>query len=94
MIVVLLSYKVPVERVDEVRPAHLAWLREGVADGRVLLAGRQVPLTGGMFILRGTIEAARAWAATDPFATEGVADYQFIEVAPSVLAPGLEALGQ
>lgn len=94
MIAVLLSYKVPIETIDALRPAHVDWLRQGLADGRLQLAGRKVPVTGGMLLVRGTLDEAKAWAATDPFAVEGAADYEFIEVTPSIVAPGLEALGQ
>lgn len=94
MIVVLLTYKVDLSVVDAHRPAHVAWLERGVADGRLLAAGAKVPRDGGMLLVRGTVEDARAWAATDPFATEGVADYSFTEIKPSVIAPGLEGLGQ
>ncbi|WP_423604395.1 YciI family protein [Sphingomonas sp. MS122] len=94
MIAVLLGYKVPIETIDALRSAHVDWLKQGLADGRLLLAGRKVPVTGGMLLVRGTLDEAKAWAATDPFATEGAAEYEFIEVAPSILAPGLEALGQ
>ena len=59
---------------------------------RTGIAGRQVPLTGGMFLCRGERAAVEAWAATDPFAVHGLAEYRFIEVAPSVVAPGLESL--
>ena len=92
MIVVILNYVVPTESIDEHRPAHLAWLHDGVAAGMLLCAGRQVPLTGGMFLCRGERAAVEAWAATDPFAVHGLAEYRFIEVAPSVVAPGLESL--
>ncbi len=94
MIAVLLSYRVPIETIDALRPAHVDWLKQGLADGRLLLAGRKVPVTGGMLLVRGALDDVKAWCATDPFATEGTADYEFIEVAPSILAPGLEALGQ
>jgi len=92
MIVVLLHYVVPIERIDEHRAAHLDWLHAGVASGMLHLAGRQVPLTGGCFLARGSLEEVTAWAATDPFAVHGLAEYSFHEVAPSVVAPGLEAL--
>lgn len=94
MILVLLTYKVDLTVIDALRPAHVEWLQRGVADGRVLMAGRKVPVTGGLFFARGTLEDVKAWAATDPFATAHAAEYDFIEVAPSILAPGLEALGQ
>ncbi|WP_313535878.1 YciI family protein [Sphingomonas sp.] len=94
MILVLLTYKVDIAQIDELRPAHVDWLKQGVTDGRLLVAGRKVPVTGGFFMARGTLEEVKAWAAGDPFATAGAAEYEFIEVAPSILAPGLEALGQ
>lgn len=94
MIVVLLSYKVDIAEIDRLRPAHVDWLKQGVAEGRLLLAGRKVPVTGGMFLARGSLDEVEAWAATDPFAVEGAADYEFVEIAPSVLAPGLESLAQ
>ncbi|WP_294330614.1 YciI family protein [uncultured Sphingomonas sp.] len=94
MILVLLTYKVDIAQIDALRPAHVDWLKQGVADGRLLVAGRKVPVTGGFFMARGSLDEVQAWAATDPFATAGAAEYAFIEVAPSVLAPGLESLGQ
>ncbi len=94
MIVIELTYVVPTEQIDAHRGPHLDWLREAAASGRLLFAGRQVPLTGGMIAARGTRAEVEAWAATDPFALHGLAEYRFIEVAPSVLAPGLEALAQ
>jgi uncharacterized protein YciI len=92
MIVVLLNYKVPIERIDALRPAHLDWLKAGIDAGTLLAAGRKMPVTGGMLIVRGTLDAARQWCATDPFAIEDVAEYAFVEIAPSMAAPGLEAL--
>ncbi|UYY79146.1 YciI family protein [Sphingomonas sp. R1] len=94
MILVLLTYKVDISEIDVLRPAHVDWLKQGVADGRLLVAGRKVPVTGGFFMAQGSLDEVKAWAAGDPFAIAGAADYDFIEVAPSILAPGLEALGQ
>jgi uncharacterized protein YciI len=53
MIVVLLTYKVAEETVAAHRAAHVDWLNRGVADGRVLVAGRKASADGGMFIARG-----------------------------------------
>jgi uncharacterized protein YciI len=92
VIVVTLTYVVPIAEIDAHRPAHIAWLKAAVDDGRLLIAGRQVPLTGGMLIARGSREEVAAWAATDPFAIHGLAEYGFVEVEPSVVAPGLESV--
>jgi uncharacterized protein YciI len=94
VIVIELSYVVPTEQIDAHRGPHLDWLREAAASGRLLFAGRQVPLTGGMIAARGTLCEVQEWAATDPFAIHGLAEYRFIEVAPSVVAAGLEGLTQ
>lgn len=92
MILVLLSYKVPLDRVDAVRPDHVAFLKQALADGRLLAAGRQNPPSGGVLIARGTREEVEAWALTDPYVVQGIADPQFVEVTTSLAAPGLEAL--
>jgi uncharacterized protein YciI len=94
MILVLLSYRAPAETIDALRPAHVEWLKQALADGTLLIAGRQTPATGGVLLVRGTLQEARAWAATDPFATQGAADYSFVEFTPSILAPALESLGR
>lgn len=94
MIVVLLTYKVAKDTVAQHRAAHLDWLNQGLADGRMLVAGRKASMDGGMFIARGPLDEVQAWAATDPFAVQGIADYQFVEIIPSILAPGLESLSQ
>lgn len=92
MIVVELSYKVEPDVIAALRPAHLEWLKEGLASGRLLLAGRKMPITGGMLLVNGTLEEAQAFCAEDPFAKEGASDYRFFEYAPTMAAPGLEAL--
>lgn len=94
MIVVTLSYKTDVAEIDRLRPAHLDWLKQGLDSGKLLLSGRKVPVTGGMLLVRGTLDEARTWCASDPFAIEDVADYEYFEFAPSMAAPGLEALIQ
>jgi hypothetical protein len=45
-----------------------------------------------MFVARGTLDEIRAWSLEDPFAD--LADYSFVEIVPTILAPGLESLGQ
>lgn len=88
MIIVLLTYKAD---VGPHRPAHVEWLKQAVASGRLVTAGRQ-PETGGVLIANGTCEEVEAWAATDPFVTSGAATNDFIEFTPSFAAPGLESL--
>lgn len=88
MIIVLLRYT---GDVTPHRDAHVAWLREALAEGRLVTAGRQ-PETGGVLIARGEHSAVEAWAAQDPYLLAGVATNSFIEFTPSLAAPGLESL--
>ena len=88
MIIVLLSYP---GDVAPHRAAHVAWLREALAEGRLVTAGRQ-PETGGVLIANGTRAEVEAWAAQDPFLINGVATASFVEFTPSLAAPGLESL--
>ncbi|MBL8503433.1 MAG: YciI family protein [Rhodocyclaceae bacterium] len=66
-----------------VRPAHLERLKELQDAGRLILAGpcpaidAQDPgpagFSGSLIVAEfDSLEAARAWAAADPYATEGV----------------------
>jgi uncharacterized protein YciI len=92
MILVLLDYKVSPQAILDLRPAHLDWLRAGMADGRLIAAGRKVPVTGGMFMARGSLGEVRDWIATDPFAIAGAAEYTLEEIEVTLTAPGLEPL--
>ena len=88
MIIVLLSYT---GDVTPHREAHVAWLKEALADGRLITAGRQ-PETGGVLIANGERGEVEAWAAQDPFLINGVATASFVEFTPALAAPGLESL--
>ena len=44
------TYLQPPDVVEQTRPAHLEFLKEEVAAGRLLLAGRQEDGSGGMLI--------------------------------------------
>ncbi len=92
MLVVILSYKAPLDVVDVHRPAHIDWLKARYADGTMLASGRKTPPDGGVFLMRGERSAIEALIATDPFALHGVADYAVHEFAPTMTAAGLEAL--
>ncbi|HEX7782340.1 MAG TPA: YciI family protein [Sphingobium sp.] len=92
MFVITLTYKVELDVVDSHMDAHIAWIKTALADGWLLIAGRQVPRVGGILIARGVRDDIKAKAATDPFVTQGVADFTVTEFSPSFVAPGLESL--
>jgi uncharacterized protein YciI len=78
-------------RRTEVRSAHLARLEELKAQGRLVLAGPfpaidgndpgPAGFTGSLIVAEfESLEAARAWAAVDPYVINGV--YEGVEVTP------------
>jgi uncharacterized protein YciI len=77
--------------VDAVRPAHVVWLKEALAEGRLITAGRQ-PESGGVLVVRGERAEVESWWANDPYRVAGVATAEFVAFTPSMAAPGLESL--
>ena len=98
MFVLLVTYRVPLERIDELRPAHAAYLQEHYAGGTFLVSGRQRPPAGGV-IIAGDVDRAELErvVATDPYVTQGAAEYTIVEFGPTMVAdsvrPGLAAAG-
>lgn len=88
--VLTLTYLKPLDEVDTVRPAHVEWIKKEIADGRILLAGRQESEAGGVLIT-GDIdtEAADQLIAADPYTAAGVAGYERIGFNAALRAPGL-----
>ncbi|MEV0980176.1 YciI family protein [Streptomyces sp. NPDC049915] len=93
MFVVTVTYTVPLPEVDPYRPAHGDWLNDLVAQGLLLAAGRQVPLTGGVY-LAASMPAEELYRilATDPYLLNGVAAHHVVEFVPLLVTPGLEGL--
>ncbi len=87
MHVLVVEYLVPLERIDELRPAHVEYLRRHYDDGTFLVSGRQDPPVGGL-ILATDVDRERldAIVATDPFVTEGAARYRIIGFGPTMVA--------
>ncbi|MDX3908334.1 MAG: YciI family protein [Sphingobium sp.] len=90
MIIISLRYTAPLAEVDAHLDAHVAWLKTAIADGWVVIAGRQVPREGGILIARGEKQDVAAKAATDPFVINNVAELSLVEFSPSMTAPGFE----
>jgi uncharacterized protein YciI len=84
------TYLEPPDVVGQTRPAHLAFLEEEVAAGRLLLAGRQESGAGGVLITGDlSIEAVEDIIERDPYTHAGAARYDVISFNAAVRAPGL-----
>jgi len=92
--VVLGTYLADLEAVDANRPAHLEWIDEQVAAGRILVAGRRTPPDGSVIVLRGVAaEAAHELMEQDPHAVRDLVRYDVAGVfTPSKFAPEIGAL--
>lgn len=88
--VLTINYDKPLDVIDRTRPAHLAWLADEVAAGRILLAGRQEAGAGGVLIT-GDISAEQAQDIIDrdPYTLAGVVSYQRVSFNAGIKAPGL-----
>ncbi len=78
MSLALLTYVKPLDEVDVHRDAHVAWIKDAMDRGIMLLAGRRTPPTGGVLLFRGEADAVAAVAATDPFVVNGVATVEIV----------------
>lgn len=91
MIFLLLSrYTAPLERIEELIPAHREYLVRLREEGTLVVSGRREPWTGGAIVLRGTRERAEAAVAEDPFTVAGVAETELVAVEPLFWPDGLE----
>ncbi|MGW6259440.1 YciI family protein [Streptomyces sp. NPDC055085] len=91
MFVLELTYTAPLEAVDAVLEAHVAWLDQQYAAGSFLASGRKNPRDGGVILAvaedRAGIEEI---TAGDPFVIAGVCAYRVTEFVATKTAPGLE----
>ncbi|MDP5226771.1 MULTISPECIES: YciI family protein [Arthrobacter] len=92
MIVVSLSYKVPLDVVEFHSPAHMEWVNDGYAKGLFVASGRKSPRTGGILLSTATLEEVQAAVERDPFNVNGVAAFDIEEFVPTRVAEGYEAL--
>ncbi len=91
MFIVELTYEEPIEKVEALHEAHIAWLKEYYAAGVFVASGRKVPPNGGI-ILTKSMERAElnTVLSSDPF--NAVANYKVTEFVASMTMASLEAL--
>lgn len=90
MWLLILTYLVDNDRIDELIPAHREFLDRHYADGTFLVSGPQVPRTGGAIVARRVDRATiDKIIAEDPFTVHGAARYDVIEVDAVRTADGI-----
>ena len=93
MFVSTLTYIVPLDRIEQALPDHVARLDRQYAEGAALVSGRQQPRVGGVILWKGEDRAAIETRITeDPFVARGLATTAIVQFVATKAAAGLESL--
>lgn len=79
MVLIELTYKVPLSRIDAHMRAHVVFLKKHYAAGTFLVSGRKIPRDGGIILAVGTRDEIETIVKEDPFYREGLADFRLVE---------------
>lgn len=83
MFIVMLTYKKPLEIIDQYLAAHRAYLDEGYAKNFLIASGPKNPRTGGVLISQlKNREQLENFLQQDPFSMNDVIDFEIIEFTP------------
>ncbi len=93
MFVILLSYKKPIETVDQYLVEHRNFLDEGYQNNYLLASGPRNPRTGGVLIspLKDKTILDN-FIKQDPFYIHEIANYEIIEFEPVKYHPQIKSL--
>lgn len=87
-----ITFKVPLEKIEPIVPAHRAHLQIGYDQSLLLCSGPQNPRVGGILIAKAeSLEALQAFCTKDPYIVNAVADYRYIEFNPVKRQPAFES---
>src|SRR5512135_1996509 len=87
-----MTYTKPIEIVQEYTDRHRAYLRTKFDEGILLFSGPRVPRIGGVIFGKAEdVSVIEQMIAADPFKTNGVAEYEVIEIAPTTWAQQIKA---
>ena len=93
MFIVLLRFSANKSRAGEFMPGHKAWIQSGFDDGVFLLVGSVKPSAGGAILAhRTTLPELQKRVSEDPFVAEQVVTAEVLEIEPSRVDDGLDAV--
>jgi len=83
--IIHITYVVPQNEVDLIRPEHRSYLSTFYEKGVLLFSGPRIPPTGGILVAKAeNDDTIREMIANDPFNIKGVATYEIIEMKPAM----------
>lgn len=93
LFIVILSYKVALEKIDAFRSAHLAFLSNYYAKDFFIASGPQMPRKGGIIIAKcDSKDVLQKILKQDPFAANDLATYEIIEFSPTKWSKEFESI--
>jgi uncharacterized protein YciI len=93
LFIVILSYKVALEKIDAFRSAHLDFLSNYYAKEFFIASGPQMPRKGGIIIAKcDSKDALQEILKQDPFAANDLATYEIIEFSPTKWSKEFESI--
>lgn len=95
MYVINLVYCVPIEKIEEILPAHIKFLEEQYKSGHFIASGRKKPRIGGIIIAKDMgIDELNNIINQDPYKINGLAEYSITEFIPTMTCTELNHLKQ
>ncbi len=93
LFIVILNYRVSLEKIDAFKSEHLEFLNNYYAKGFFIASGPQVPRNGGIIIAKcSSKDSLQRILAQDPFAVKDLATYEVLEFSPTKYTNQLESL--
>ena len=93
MFIIELTYKVPIEKIEEHLAAHVSYLDKYYASGNFIASGRKVPRDGGFILAKAPDKkAVESIISEDPFYIHALSDYKIIEIIATRKIESLTAL--
>lgn len=85
MFIISLTYIVDLEKVDELLPLHVEYLKKQYEKGNFIASGRKIPRTGGIIFSKlKSLEKLQEVLNKDPFKINNLATYEIQEFLPSM----------
>ncbi len=93
LFIVILSYKVPLEKIDAFRSDHLNFLSNCYTNDFFIVSGPQVPRNGGIIIAKcDSKDVLQKLLDQDPFSINDLATYEIIEFSPTKRSKEFESI--
>ena len=84
MFIALLTYKKPIEEIEQSLAEHIRFLDRYYENNKFLISGRRNPRVGGIILVNSdSLEEVKQIISEDPFHINNLADYEIIEFIPT-----------